>query len=271
MKNNLKITIITVCLNRYHYINNCIESVLSQSYNNIEYIIIDGDSQDGTKDIIKKYDENIDRWISEKDSGISEAMNKGLSFSSGDYILFLHSDDYLLSNNSIEDAVYMIDKYSDIYAFSVVYGNKTKHIKKNSMDFSYKILFKTPIMHQGAFCKNTVFDKIGNFDTSLKIAMDYDFFLRAYLAGCTIKCIGYSLCFMRDIGLSSKKNWDSLKARFYEEKTIHYKNNKNRKMHYIYKIYWPVYLIYRYIRTIFLKPFMSLNYVCSMTKKEKND
>ena len=250
MKNIVKISIITVCFNSLNYIEYCIKSVISQTYNNIEYIIIDGGSDDGTKDIIQKYDYVIDRWISEKDSGISEAMNKGLSFCSGDYILFLHSDDYLLSTDSIKNAVNSMELNYDINAFSVLYGNETKYFKKNSKPFSFKTFFKTPIMHQGAFCKQSIFEKIGLFDESFKITMDYDFFLRAYLSGCSLNCMSDPISFMRDTGISSKKEWNNLKTRFFEERRVHFKNIKNKKMIYIYKLYWPLYLSYRFIKKL---------------------
>ena len=93
---NIKISIITVSLNADQTIEKAIKSVLSQSYDNIEYILIDGGSTDKTVEIIRKYEENIDYWISEPDSGIYDAMNKGLDCCTGDIVAFLGSDDYYL-------------------------------------------------------------------------------------------------------------------------------------------------------------------------------
>ena len=246
------ITIITVCYNAEKHIEECLKSVASQTYPKLEYIVIDGDSTDNTLNIIKKYDDKIDKWISEKDSGISEAMNKGLKMARGDYILFLHSDDYLLSNDSVENAVKRMDGCADIYAFSVLLGNKQYFTKKRSTPFSCRIRFKTTLMHQGTFCRKRLFDSVGNFDESLKIAMDYDFFLRAFYLNATLVCQKSPLTFMKDTGVSSKADRNSLKERFAEEKKIHFKNAESRGMCLLYKFYWLLYPIYRGIRHYFL-------------------
>ena len=88
-----KITIVTITYNAERYLEQTITSVIEQTYTNREYIVVDGNSSDGTLDIIKKYESEIDNWISEPDNGIADAMNKGIDLATGDYILFLHSDD----------------------------------------------------------------------------------------------------------------------------------------------------------------------------------
>ena len=115
--NKPKITIITVSYNANAFIEHTIRSVVAQTYPNIEYIVIDGASTDGTLDIIKKHEDEITKWTSESDRGIADAMNKGWKMASGDFVLFLHADDYLIDDSTIEDAVqHMLDEY-DIYAF----------------------------------------------------------------------------------------------------------------------------------------------------------
>ena len=141
-----------------------------------------------------------------------------------------------------------MDGTTDIHAFSVLFGDKQYFTVKTSGSFSSRIWFKTPIMHQGTFCRNELFNSVGKFDETIKIAMDYDFFLRAYYANATLVCNKSPLTFMRDTGISSKKDWDSLKKRFAEEKKIHFKNAKSRGMMLVYKIYWLLYPMYRYIR-----------------------
>jgi glycosyltransferase involved in cell wall biosynthesis len=103
-KSNNTISVITVVYNGQDYLEETIQTVLKQTYQNKEYIIIDGGSLDDTVEIIKKYEDSIDYWISEPDNGIADAMNKGLKVAQGDYILFLHSDDYFLENNTLEKA-----------------------------------------------------------------------------------------------------------------------------------------------------------------------
>ena len=101
----MKVTIITVCYNSEVYIENCIKSVLGQTYKNIEFIIVDGLSTDGTLKKIKKYSENISRILSEPDQGIYDAMNKGIKISKGEIIGFLHSDDLYANQNIISKVV----------------------------------------------------------------------------------------------------------------------------------------------------------------------
>src|ERR1022692_4955582 len=96
---SLKITIVTVCRNSEAFLAATIKSVVGQTYPNLEYIIIDGASTDGTLTIIKQYESEIDAWLSEPDTGMYEAMNKGLHLATGDYILMLNSDDLLTSND----------------------------------------------------------------------------------------------------------------------------------------------------------------------------
>ncbi|MCB0749749.1 MAG: glycosyltransferase, partial [Ignavibacteriae bacterium] len=103
MNQNPKISIITVCKNSESTILKCIKSVLNQSYNNLEYIILDGVSSDKTISIITGFRDKISKIISEPDCGIYDAMNKGVQASSGDYILFLNADDFLISENTIDN------------------------------------------------------------------------------------------------------------------------------------------------------------------------
>ena len=242
-----KISIITITLNSERYLEQTITSVTNQSYRNIEYIIIDGGSTDRTLDIIRKYDNKIDRCISEPDDGIADAMNKGVSLSTGDYILFLHSDDYLLNSKVLEHAAPFLRKPYDIAMFSIVLENNGKKSLAAPRGLNWWTNFKTGIFHQSAFCSKELFRKIGPFDTKFHIVMDYDFFLRAYKANITIKIVTFPLSLMRLVGLSSQQNWPSLKERFKEERMVHTKNCENSWMRLLYGIYWSLYFPYRKI------------------------
>ncbi|MFC1603328.1 glycosyltransferase, partial [Pseudomonadota bacterium] len=94
------ISVVTVVYNGVRNIEQTIKSVINQVYENVEYIVIDGGSTDGTVDVLKKYDSQIDYWDSVPDNGISDAMNKGVSHASGDYIIFIHADDYFANNTT---------------------------------------------------------------------------------------------------------------------------------------------------------------------------
>ncbi|WP_299979445.1 glycosyltransferase family 2 protein [Desulfobacula sp.] len=248
MENVVKISIITVCFNSLNYIDCCIKSILSQTYDHIEYIIIDGGSDDGTKDIIKKYDYEIDKWISEPDNGIADAMNKGIKLATGDYILFIHSDDYLADSMVIEKAVSKITIPFDIFLFDIIQeknGIKTLCAPKG---FIWWTNFKTTVFHQACFCSKKLFEKIGVFDKKFQITMDFDFFLRAYRVGVRFTYIKFPLSVMRLVGISSRLDWNSLKMRFSEERKVHIKNCPNLWMKIIYRVYWFLYLPYRKVK-----------------------
>lgn len=255
-----KISIITVCFNAVNSIEHTIQSVISQNFKNYEFIIIDGNSTDGTVDIIKQYNSHLSYCISESDNGIADAMNKGIAQANGEYLLFLHADDYLFSKDALLKASKLLTTGHDIIAFNIQL--KTKHglYTKSSRLFSILTNFKTNIWHQGALCKRALFNTLGGFDTDFKIAMDYDFFLRAYRTGSTMTRSNQVLSVMRDGGISSRKDWPNLELRFKDEKKIHKKNCNSLFLKYIYNLYWPLYLNYR--KMIYLK---------SLLRKAHND
>lgn len=202
------ISIITVVYNGEKYLEQTIQSVLNQTYTNIEYIIIDGKSTDKTLDIIKKYDNEISFWSSEPDKGIYDAMNKGIKKADGDYIGILNSDDYY-ELNAVEHIVNEISKFPDA---DVLFGN----IYKLNMYFPEKILQNNmkgtnltkgfSIWHPTTFVKQQIYTKHGLFDTSYKIAADYDLLLRFYLKNCKFQYINKVITNFREGGMSDYNN-----------------------------------------------------------------
>lgn len=240
-----KISIITICLNADRYLEQTITSVINQTLPNKEYIIIDGGSTDDTLDIIKRYDAHIDKWISEPDRGIADAMNKGLSIATGDYILFLHSDDYLIDFSVLERASSYLTDNLDIYFFKVLLVDQGINRESRNRSLCWLTNFKMGSCHQGQLCSTRLFKKVGTFDTSFKISMDYDFILRALRSGAKNSSIDMLLSAMRLTGISSRDDWDSLSARFNEEKDAHFKYCPAAWMRFLYIIYWTLYVPYR--------------------------
>lgn len=245
---NPKFTIITVCYNAAVHLEKTIQSVLDQDYANLEYIIIDGKSSDATAIILDKYKTDIDHLTSKPDKGIADAMNKGLEQASGNWLLFLHAGDYFLSNRTISMALRYIQKNPnyDIYAFSILFGDSNQWAKKKSRGFQSWVNFKTQFQHQGSICSDRVFQKVGNFDTGYKIAMDYDWFLRAYRAGSRAKTINEAISFMRNDGISSQVDRDTLQLRLSEEKSIHYAHCHSWALKASYALWWRLYPIYKF-------------------------
>lgn len=177
-----KISIITVCFNSAKTIEQTIDSVVKQTYQNIEYIIIDGSSTDGTVDIIKKYEDKIAYWVSEPDEGIYDAMNKGIDKATGDYIYFLGADDCLVNKNIINIIINQIDDDTDVLSgvvWSVYPESKMQQVFSNNIkNTKFDDLEQRKIMapHQGMFVKSSVMKNL-KFDSKYKIGADYKFIL----------------------------------------------------------------------------------------------
>ncbi len=238
------VSVITISLNAEKFIEQTILSVLNQSYENIEYVVVDGDSTDRTVQIINKYRDRIDHFISEKDKGIADAMNKGVASAAGEYIIFLHADDYFYDKDSLAQALTYIVADIDILACNILYGKDLKKIKPRGFNFWFN--FKQGVYHQGTICSRQLFDQLKGFDKSFIITMDYDFFLRSYQKGARLVKAPIVLSVMRDTGISSRKDWVSLKQRFSEEKKVHQKHCPSMALWALYKIYWALYMPYRF-------------------------
>lgn len=180
----LRITIITVCKNSGLFLSETINSVLNQTYRDIQYIIVDGNSTDDTLNIIKQYSAGIAAWISEDDEGMYDAINKGLKLATGDYILILNSDDVLFANNTIEDVVSEMAKGRlDYYYGSMIklMDGKSKRVKLFNVNFKQLLLSThgTFAPHPCFFISTELNKKLGGYSLTYKYASDYDYILRA--------------------------------------------------------------------------------------------
>jgi len=204
LKDKPLISIVTIVYNGKENLEQTISSVLNQSYDNIEYIIIDGGSQDGTIDIIKKYDDKIDYWVSEPDAGVYSAMNKGASLCRGKYISFLNADDWY-NNDTIELVVQSLNKHDVDYLFGntdLFDGNKFLYTDKERLA-QYK--FNTPFGHQSLFVRLQYFLS-EPFNTKYKILADYNFMLGLITKELPFSYLNKSIVNYRIGGLSSTAN-----------------------------------------------------------------
>ena len=177
-----KISIITVVYNRVHTIEQLLASVIDQTYPNIEFIIIDGGSTDGTVDLIKKYESSIAKWVSEPDSGIYNAMNKGIAFATGDYIEIIGSDDAMIGKDAIANIIPELEDKPDILSCTeyMVYPKEKRQKIYSNMEPRNKLTYKGGMVgHAAMFAKRELFDKYP-FDEKYRIVSDYKFFLQCY-------------------------------------------------------------------------------------------
>ncbi len=200
-----KISIITVVYNGVKYIEESIQSVLNQNYPNLEYIIIDGGSTDGTQEIIKKYESNLAYWVSEKDSGIYNAMNKGWKKSSGELIAILNADDYYL-----EGALINVATFFDKTKADVIYGNMTKLREIGGKQYFreefpnlHKMEESMGVFHPSTFVKRSVYQKLNGYNEAYKLSADYDFFLRAYKQNFSFQYLNVNTTVFRVGGVSN--------------------------------------------------------------------
>jgi glycosyltransferase involved in cell wall biosynthesis len=177
------VSVVTASLNRRDSIARTLTSVCAQSFRDFEHLVIDGGSSDGTVEMLQAHQSRCPlQWISEPDSGIADAMNKGVALARGKYVLFIHADDELAGPEVLQRAHTLLrQEECDIYSFPVVVpGPAGRRRFYRPIRVHWWHHFKTIIPHQGAFVHRQVFERIGGFRPELKIAMDYDFFYRAF-------------------------------------------------------------------------------------------
>ena len=213
MINNDKplVSIVTVVFNGEKHLEQTIQSVINQTYDNVEYIIIDGGSTDGTLNIIHKYEGQIDYWMSETDKGIYDAMNKGIQTATGEFIAFINADDWY-ENNAIE---YVIKAYNKKQSIDFFYGN-LNYIKKSGEMVLWKGNRGTKgleVPHPTCFIRTSLLKKVP-FDTSFKIAADADLILRLFNSNIKSFYIDEVIANFRDGGVSSEF-WATQKENFY--------------------------------------------------------
>ncbi len=173
-----KITVITICFNSEKTIEQTIRSVIDQTYKNIEYIIVDGKSTDSTLSIINKYRKQVSRLISEPDDGIYDAMNKGVSMATGDWIHILNSDDYYVDSTSLERIVPHLDPgRTNYFRMFLNYPDG----RYQTYDFNYrrwKLFISAYLPHPALLVSGEQYKEVGIIDTKYKIAADHDFIMR---------------------------------------------------------------------------------------------
>ncbi|MCK4781645.1 glycosyltransferase [Candidatus Parcubacteria bacterium] len=197
-----KISIITPSYNQKRFLEKTILSVLNQNYPNLELIIIDGGSTDGSVDIIKKYEKYLAYWVSEKDRGQSDGLNKGFKITAGEIIGWQNSDDIYLPDAFLKIA----DFFKQNSRIDIICGNRLDIDENDNIIGESRFTRFSPIVYQYdgislgtqvVFWRKSLFSKIGYLDINLQLAMDYDFFLRAAKKEAKFKFIPYYLGAMR--------------------------------------------------------------------------
>lgn len=254
---NPKITIITITYNSEKTLERAICSIINQKYDNIEYIIVDGGSNDGTIDIIHKYEKFISKWVSEPDDGISDAFNKGIAMASGDIIGIINSDDGLCENalNYIAESY---DPDVDVYRGNIYIWDELrdkKVLEKPLMHFPFAS-FNMSASHQGTFVSARAYKEYGTFNMNYKFSMDYDLLMRFEKKGARFKYIDKALAYFTMGGITFTKFTDDRRKEMETILTSH-----GAKIWHI----WG-FRIVKYTK-LFIKKILPLNVVISLKNK----
>ena len=212
-----KLTVITIVYNNVHDIERTVLSVLNQSYENIEYLLIDGASNDGTLEILKQYEGRIGKLVSERDKGIYDAMNKGLSLATGDYVLFMNSGDEIYSSDTVEK-IFATQPDADIYygeteMFDENWTSLGQRRHRTPEHFTWRdFKFGMSISHQAIYIRRALTEP---YDLNYQLSSDIDWIIKAAKKAKNIVNVRMYVAKYLVGGMSKKKHRQSLVERFH--------------------------------------------------------
>lgn len=240
------ITVVTAAYNAIDGLRKTTASVATQNSDMIEHVVVDGGSSDGSPAFLASISPPV-IYVSEPDQGIADAMNKGIAMSTGEYILILQAGDILAPGVQIDTIVDELHG-SDIVSFDVLVTHPEGDVHYRSHGLGSKLELSMSVPHQGAFVRRDLYERIGGFDASYKIGMDYEFMLRAKRAGASCKVVNRIVAIMPADGISARKDWPNLSRRLAENRriqAIHARGLRDRIAH---KVYWALYPFYKRLR-----------------------
>ncbi|WP_084438856.1 glycosyltransferase family 2 protein [Algoriphagus mannitolivorans] len=209
---NNKISVITINLNNLEGLKKTVESVLNQDYPNLEYLVIDGESKDGSQEYLQAQVSGIDYLLCEKDSGVYEAMNKGIKNATGDYLIFLNSGDFFESSKSLSKLIQQSNGENLVFGDIEVVESEGSYVKKYPDGLSFRYFYYDSLPHPACLISKSLFDEIGMYDTEMKIASDWKFFMLAVIkGGCSYRHVPEVISVFDAQGMSSSpSNSDAL-------------------------------------------------------------
>lgn len=238
---NPDVSVITVTLNATATLRECLDSVARQTGIQVEHIVVDGGSTDGTLDILRGYHNPALRWISEPDKGIADAMNKGARMAAGNWLYFLQADDRMLEDNILQRLVNIPQMHRiDLIASRVLtsQGPSPSTTRwRNGVGWPLTTFFKMPFCHQGVLIAAGLWQRVGEYDSRFSVTMDYDWFLRARACGAMLLRTDLVIAAFGREGLSSRTSRESVLGRLAEEHAARMKNAPNGSWRMAYQVF----------------------------------
>lgn len=211
----MKLSIITINYNNLAGLRKTVESVLAQTYREFEYIVIDGASTDGSAEYVRAQADKLTYWVSEPDTGIYNAMNKGARAATGEYVLMLNSGDFLVDEYVVERILPELDG-TDIVQGNTIDGG-TRQRGYGKFDITFLDIYHVHFLHQASFCKKNLFDKFGYFDESYRYIADSVFFIKTLgYGGATFRYVDIDIADFDLTGISSSDD-KQIQQQFKEE------------------------------------------------------
>ena len=200
----MNLSIITVNLNNLEGLKKTIDSIVSQTFTDFEWIVIDGGSTDGSKELIEEYSSHFAYWVSEPDKGIYNAMNKGIVVAQGEFLIFMNSGDSFASTDVLMNVSGFLKDADIVYGdTNLVNPDGTYSTLKYPEDISMRQMYKGTICHQASFIRKTLFSEM-KYNERLRIVSDWEFFVRMLIEDKTFKHIPFVICDYAIDGISSK-------------------------------------------------------------------
>lgn len=242
------VTVVTASFNALDGLRATVASVAAQVGVAVEHIVVDGGSSDGTRSYLEELGDAV-RWVSEPDEGIGDALNKGIAMAQGEYVLVLQAEDRFLTENSLLQAAARMAEGPDILAYRVLMelqGGGTR--LRSTRPLGWLTEFKMTNPHQGMLCRRDLFERIGLFDTSFTIAMDYEWLLRAKRAGARLVAVPETLAVMPATGVSTRLDWPAMARRLDEDRRLHRRHSRGGMGRAINAAFWTVYRPFKQIK-----------------------
>jgi glycosyltransferase involved in cell wall biosynthesis len=210
---NVTVDVVTACLNSNGTIARCLDSVRSARGHINRFVVIDGKSTDGTLDVLERNRDIISTLVSEPDRGISDAFNKGILRCSGDFVLILNADDWLVEG-ALEDVIDCLSPQDDVVSPLLIsyQGGKVNGIFRSAPE---RIPHHNSMLHPGALVRRSLYESLGGYDLQLRVAMDYDFFCRCYRDERSIRVIDLPLVYFSEGGISRQLKYRVFRESFH--------------------------------------------------------